>query len=867
MMRAWLAARARRRPSGLPLGAWSGVTHGTPASAYASLAEPDQQQTQQQQQHQAQPHQAQPPRPQRQPSPAPRRRSAPPAVAAAAAAALAGARASLPAHVLAILRRLRGQGHEAWLAGGAVRDLLLRAEPRDYDVLTSAALEEVVVAFGDDRLAAGGGGGGGGAAAAGARDVDGGGDSTSGGSSGGRCGDRPPAPSWARVVGARHPVALVRTWPGAPLVEVSSLRRHSTPAGAAAAAAAARPSPDGEDGEAALGQWRPSLQSRRAFALPPPPSQLLTRPGVVAAAASAPLPAGTPTTPLASQPPPPLPPPPPTPPPPVRLASAFPRPWALGELAAARRASALSRDFTANSLLLDVFTGTLLDYTGRGVSDLLQQPQQRGGGGAPAAAAAGAGAAPAAAAAAAALPRGVLRCVLDPPSRSFDEDPARVLRGVRCASRARLALDPQTERAMRLAAPAVPSRVGPRRLAHELSAMLSFGGAADAARLLWRVGLLGALLPLHAAHAERRRRRRRLLEEEEQEAADEEEGRGGDAATEREPEGGAAGEAAAASGRERGRRRRLKAWPRTLDDAGGDALLSALSALDRRARPQSPAPPEAVLAALAAPLLAEALEEASDEVVRALQLARLRPQHRAWSSSSSPPSSSVSAAAAAAAADAAAAALPGLGGAAPSALLLPQTPAARELLWGRRPLRGVVLGAALDVVGALCRVGVGVGVGVGGQGAPSPSSSPPHLPPPDLGASAGGGGGLFGGRGHPQEAARLLHAHFVRCNEDDEDDEVRAGGGDEEDEEDEEEAPSDCGGDVGARPTQRRRRRPPANAAESLVHASLLEAGERLDQLTGAALALRALLGDSGAGAGGGGRGAGAEARRRIVAV
>ena len=129
MMRAWLAARARRRFS---LG-WVPV-HGTPASAYASLAEPDQQQ-QQQQTHQRSP----PP----QPRPAPRRRPAPPAVADTAASAIASARDSLPPHVLAVLRRLRGQGHEAWLAGGAVRDLLLlpRAEPRDYDVLTSAALE------------------------------------------------------------------------------------------------------------------------------------------------------------------------------------------------------------------------------------------------------------------------------------------------------------------------------------------------------------------------------------------------------------------------------------------------------------------------------------------------------------------------------------------------------------------------------------------------------------------------------------------------------------------------------------------------------------------------------------------------------
>jgi len=38
----------------------------------------------------------------------------------------------------AILRKLRDEGHEAYLAGGCVRDLLLGREPKDYDVATSA---------------------------------------------------------------------------------------------------------------------------------------------------------------------------------------------------------------------------------------------------------------------------------------------------------------------------------------------------------------------------------------------------------------------------------------------------------------------------------------------------------------------------------------------------------------------------------------------------------------------------------------------------------------------------------------------------------------------------------------------------------
>ncbi len=44
---------------------------------------------------------------------------------------------------LRVVRRLRGAGHEALFAGGAVRDRLLGRTPRDYDVATSARPEEV----------------------------------------------------------------------------------------------------------------------------------------------------------------------------------------------------------------------------------------------------------------------------------------------------------------------------------------------------------------------------------------------------------------------------------------------------------------------------------------------------------------------------------------------------------------------------------------------------------------------------------------------------------------------------------------------------------------------------------------------------
>jgi poly(A) polymerase len=47
----------------------------------------------------------------------------------------------------AIALRLRAAGHQAFFAGGCVRDLLLGIEPKDYDVATSATPEQVVGLF------------------------------------------------------------------------------------------------------------------------------------------------------------------------------------------------------------------------------------------------------------------------------------------------------------------------------------------------------------------------------------------------------------------------------------------------------------------------------------------------------------------------------------------------------------------------------------------------------------------------------------------------------------------------------------------------------------------------------------------------
>jgi poly(A) polymerase len=53
----------------------------------------------------------------------------------------------LKKHAETIIRALREHGHQAYLVGGCVRDLLLGREPADYDVATGAAPEEVMRIF------------------------------------------------------------------------------------------------------------------------------------------------------------------------------------------------------------------------------------------------------------------------------------------------------------------------------------------------------------------------------------------------------------------------------------------------------------------------------------------------------------------------------------------------------------------------------------------------------------------------------------------------------------------------------------------------------------------------------------------------
>src|SRR5213594_1341151 len=52
-----------------------------------------------------------------------------------------------PDSAIEIVQELRSRGHEAYLVGGCVRDMVMAIEPADYDIATSARPEEIVEIF------------------------------------------------------------------------------------------------------------------------------------------------------------------------------------------------------------------------------------------------------------------------------------------------------------------------------------------------------------------------------------------------------------------------------------------------------------------------------------------------------------------------------------------------------------------------------------------------------------------------------------------------------------------------------------------------------------------------------------------------
>src|SRR3546814_3543507 len=61
-------------------------------------------------------------------------------------------RKDISPNALRVLYRLREDGHQAFLVGGAVRDLMVGGHPKDFDIATSATPEEVKHLFSNCRL-------------------------------------------------------------------------------------------------------------------------------------------------------------------------------------------------------------------------------------------------------------------------------------------------------------------------------------------------------------------------------------------------------------------------------------------------------------------------------------------------------------------------------------------------------------------------------------------------------------------------------------------------------------------------------------------------------------------------------------------
>jgi poly(A) polymerase len=117
------------------------------------------------------------------------------------------------------------------------------------------------------------------------------------------------------------------------------------------------------------------------------------------------------------------------------------------------------RDFTVNALFLDPMRRVILDYVG-GIED---------------------------------LERGVLRTIGDPNKR-MAEDPVRILRAIKFATRLGFRIDERTWEAMRASAPRL-ARSAPPRVLEEILRLLRSGTALGAFRMLRACGALSVVLP------------------------------------------------------------------------------------------------------------------------------------------------------------------------------------------------------------------------------------------------------------------------------------------------------------------------------------------------------------------------------------
>ena len=123
------------------------------------------------------------------------------------------------------------------------------------------------------------------------------------------------------------------------------------------------------------------------------------------------------------------------------------------------RKDVLRRDFTINALMLDPFTGSVIDHVG-GRAD---------------------------------LEAGIIRAIGDPAAR-FAEDHLRMLRAVRFAARFGFVIEPATMAAIQ-SRHADIARISAERVRDELTRILTEGGARRGLELLHQTGLLVDILP------------------------------------------------------------------------------------------------------------------------------------------------------------------------------------------------------------------------------------------------------------------------------------------------------------------------------------------------------------------------------------
>ncbi len=120
----------------------------------------------------------------------------------------------------------------------------------------------------------------------------------------------------------------------------------------------------------------------------------------------------------------------------------------------------LRRDFTINTLLENLHTGEVLDLTGRGIADLRE---------------------------------GVIRTPVDP-AATFEDDPLRMLRAIRFATRFGFAIDPEVLGAIVTSAPRL-SIVSGERIREELLKIIVEPGAGEGLEMLRVTGLLSEFAP------------------------------------------------------------------------------------------------------------------------------------------------------------------------------------------------------------------------------------------------------------------------------------------------------------------------------------------------------------------------------------